>query len=134
MSPQSFRGIGYAVNFYINSDGKLWKAFQIIRTMLIIFLMKSLIFKCTNIVEITNLTKGLLGIGERFSMSYIKSLDVLYLLFYLILSFIFLFPAVHNLFKRINKNFYDILFILLLVVSICFIVSGSYSAFIYFSF
>ena len=118
----------------INSDGKLWKAFQIIRTMLIIFLMKSLIFKCTNIVEITNLTKGLLGIGERFSMSYIKSLDILYLLFYLILSFIFLFPAVHSLFKIINKNVYDILLLLLLVVSICFIVSGSYSAFIYFSF
>lgn len=118
----------------INEDSKIWKAFKIIRTSTIVFLLWAFVFKCTNNDEMINLFKALTFNGARFSLSYIKSLDVLYLFIYLLIGFIFLFPSIHKLFKKLNKNIYDICLLCLLIISIFFIVSGSYSAFIYFNF
>ncbi len=123
--------------FHIHPNSKLFKAFQILRTDLILFSMKSFFFKCANLNQVKSLFKGLIGLGSPFNYSYVVNLDVLYLIIYVVLGFILLFPSIKK--KLLSISFkagyiYDLALCGILFISIAYIVSGSYSAFLYFSF
>ena len=99
--------------------------------------MKSFFFKCANLNQVKNLFKGLIGLGSPFNYSYVVNLDVLYLIIYVVLGFILLFPSIKK--KLLSISFkagyiYDLALCGILFVSIAYIFSGSYSAFLYFSF
>ncbi len=121
---------------HIKSDSKLWKAFQIIRTDVIVTL-GYILFRCETLRQIKIIVKALIGRGFRFDGWYVRQLDILYLLPYFFVGLLFLFPFVHRFFKKVEEKapyIYDLLLVLIAAVSVFFIVSGSYSAFIYFNF
>ena len=121
---------------HINADSRLYKAFQIIRTDAIVT-AGYILFRCETLRQMKILIKAFIGRGFRFDGFYTRQLDILYLLFYFALGFLFLFPFVHRFFKKIEEKtpyLHDILLLILAGLSVFFIVSGSYSAFIYFNF
>ncbi len=121
---------------HIDDSKKWYRAFQILRTDLLI-MISYIPFRCQTLLQAKILTKGILGRGFRFDAFYTRQLDVLYLLFYVLLGVLFLFPSIRGIFRKIEKKspyVYDLLLLLLAALSVFYIVSGSYSAFIYFDF
>ena len=120
----------------ISSDSKWFRCFQIIRTDVLVTI-GYILFRSESLRQIKNIVKGLIGRGEAVNMFYIRQLDILYLLPYLLLAFLLSFPFVHRFFKKLEEKMptlYDLGLIGILLVSVLLIVSGSYSAFIYFNF
>ncbi len=96
-----------------------------------------LIFKTTSLSQLILFAKALLGRGAALNMFYIRSLDILYLLPYMFVGGILLFVPLLKISEPKKQSLsavYDIFLILLLAFSVVFIISGSYSAFIYFGF
>ena len=92
------------------------------------------IFHTSGVDGLKTYLLALIGKGQSFSLIYIKQLDILYLWFYIALAIIFIIPFFKKVFYSIEKKaylFYDAIIMVLLFISIVFIVSGSYSAFIY---
>ena len=123
--------------FHINENNKLWKAFQILRTSFIAIVLKTFAFKCYNNNEIISLFKGAIGKGDAFTMSYLRSLDIIYPFIVLVIGFILLFPRIKKIYSSMNEKtplVYDISLLFIAILSVALIVSGSYSAFVYFQF
>lgn len=121
---------------HINDSSAFYKAFQIIRTDVIVTI-GYILFRCDTLKQIKNVVNALIGRGFQFNAFYTRQLDILYLLFYFVLGLVFLFPFVHRFFKKINDKIpvlYDFLLVALMALSVFYTVSGSYSAFIYFNF
>ncbi len=121
---------------HIDDTQKWYRAFQILRTDILI-MISYIPFRSQTLLQAKILTKGILGRGFRFDAFYTRQLDVLYLLFYVLLGVLFLFPSVRKIFQKIEEKspyVYDVLLLLLTALSVFYIVSGSYSAFIYFDF
>lgn len=122
--------------FHINEESKFWKAFQIIRTNFLL-MFKNLLAKCTSLNHIGYFIKSCIGLNGFVNIVYVRQLNVLYVLFYMVIGFIFLFPFVHRFFDRLKEKYlslYDLLLLAVMIISICLIVSGSYSSFLYFNF
>ena len=131
---------GYAAikkKLHINDETRIWRAFQIIRTALIAMVLKVYAFKCSGYLQIGNLFRGSIGRGASFSMSYLRSLDIIHPLIVLGIGFILLFPYIKKKLLSLNEKLpylYDLSLLGLAVFSVALIVSGSYSAFVYFQF
>lgn len=122
--------------FHIKEESKIWKAFQIIRTNFLLT-FKNLIAKCTSLPQMGLFIKCCLGLNGFVNIVYVRQLNVLYVLFYMAIGILFLFPCVHKLFNRIKEKYltlYDISLLIIMAISVCLIVSGSYSPFLYFNF
>lgn len=122
--------------FHINEESKFWKAFQIIRTNFLL-MFKNLLAKCTSLGHIGYFIRSCIGLNGFVNIIYVRQLNVLYVLFYIAIALIFLFPFVHRTFIKFKEKYlllYDFSLLFLMAISICFIVSGSYSSFLYFNF
>lgn len=133
-----FRDINKVIREKLSlADGSLLlKIFRILRTDLLV-LIGWIPFRCETLRQVKILVKAFIGKGFRFNGFYVRQLDVLYLLFYFLIGFLFLFPGFRKIFTKIREKspvIYDLLLLLVLLISIFFLISGSYSAFIYFQF
>lgn len=93
-----------------------------------------LIFRVNSFTQLKQFIKGMIGRGPAIDLFYIKFLDIHYLWFYIMIAVVFIFPFFKNMLKRFEQKMpyiYDILVVILLFVSVVYIVSGSYSSFIY---
>lgn len=128
-----WNGVFLLLNSKVTSKWKLPNFIRWVFTQLIV-MYGFTIFKTNSLSHLKNYTLALLFKGATFSMTAIKQLDILYLWFYILLAIILCIPKVKKLFYSLNKKcplVYDLVLICLLMISIIFIVSGSYSAFIY---
>lgn len=122
--------------FHIDDKTKVWKAFQIIRTNFLL-MFKNLLAKCTGVAQIGYFIKCCLGFNGFVNIVYVRQLNVLYILYFVIIGIIFLFPFVHKIIDKLKNRFlvlYDVSLLIIMFISICYIVSGSYSSFLYFNF
>lgn len=81
--------------------------------------------------DLSMYTKALFGMGSPFSLAYIKQLDILYLWFYILLALVMMLPLSKKIVNKLPTSVRDLFVVLLLMVSIVYVVSGSYAAFIY---
>ena len=122
---------------YIKEESKIYRAFQILRTDAIEFLLSALFFQCATIMERKKVLKALLFRGSPFQMFYTRSLGVLAFLPLLFLAALMLFPKWKEVYAKMKAEHplvTDVFLLTLLLVSILLSVSGSYTSFIYFNF
>ncbi len=96
-----------------------------------------LIFKTSSLTQLLVFVKALAGRGSPLNMFYIRSLDILYLLPFVLVAGVLLFVPLVRISEIVKARFsvlYDVFLLALLLLSVVFIISGSYSAFIYFGF
>ncbi len=96
-----------------------------------------LIFKTTSIDQLLAYLWAMVGKGEAIDMLYIRSLDIIPLIPFILLAGLLLFVPLVKINEETKRRFvavYDLFLIAVLSVSLIFIISGSYSAFIYFAF
>ena len=128
-----WNGVFIALHKEFFSKLKLPKWLMWLLTQLVVMLGFT-IFHTSGVNGLKTYLLALIGKGESFSLIYIKQLDILYLWFYIFLAIIFTIPFFKKIFYSIEKKanlLFDVIIIALLFISIVFIVSGSYSAFIY---
>lgn len=90
------------------------------------------IFRASDLQFLSQYLKALFGFGAPFSLFYIKRLDILYLWFYIFLAIMFIIPKIKQKFYSLKiHNYFDLILLMMLFISIVFIISGSYSNFIY---
>ena len=121
----------------IDDRSRSWRAFQIIRTAFIAIVLKTYAFKCSSLKQISALFRASIGKGAPFSIFYIRNMDIMYALIFLVIGFILLFPSIKKKLLSLNVKspvLYDILLVIMALVSVSMIVCGSYSAFVYFQF
>lgn len=128
-----YNGIFLLLNTKVTSKWRLPNFMRWILTQLIV-MYGFTIFHTNNLSHLKIYTLALLFKGSTFTMTAIKQLDILYLWFYILLAIIFCIPKLKKVFYSLNKKcplVYDLILVCLLGIAIIFIVSGSYSAFIY---
>ena len=121
----------------INDGSRFWKAFQIIRTAFIAIVLKTYAFKCSSLKQISSLFNASIGKGAPFSIFYIRNLDIMYALIFLVIGFVLLFPSIKKRLLSLNEKspvLYDVILTGMALVSVVMTVCGSYSAFVYFQF
>lgn len=131
-----YNGVLLIIYRFIFKDKKINSFISWATTMLLVVIGWT-IFNTNSINHLLQFIKAMIGLGSPINMAYIKSLNILKLLPYFFLGFIGMFPFIGKVLNNIQKKssvIYDIYLILILILSIVFIVSGSYSAFIYFGF
>lgn len=77
---------------------------------------------------------SMIGKGTSFSILSIEQLDIVYLWLYIIIALLFIIPKVKTLFYSLNDKLpiiYDVVMVLLLVISLVFIINSNYVSFIY---
>lgn len=90
------------------------------------------IFRAGDLSFLVRYIKALFGFGSTFSLFYIKRLDILYLWFYILIAIMFIIPKIKENFYKLKRYcFFDLILLIMLFISISFIISGSYSNFIY---
>lgn len=97
-------------------------------------LLGFLIFRVNSFSQLKSFVKGMLGRGPTIDLLYIKFLDIHYLWIYVLIAIIFIIPKSQKVLSFLDKKtpfLYDLIILFLLFISIVFIISGSYSSFIY---
>lgn len=128
-----WNGIFLLLNSKVTSKWNIPDFVRWILTQLIV-MYGFTIFHTNSLSHLKTYTLALLFKGSAFTMTSIKQLDIFYLWFYIIVAILFCIPNIKKIFYSLNKKcpiVYDLILVCLLVLSIVFIVSGSYSAFIY---
>ncbi len=128
-----WNGVFIILHKELISKLKLPKPIMWILTQLVVMIGFT-IFHTNGVNGLKTYMLALAGKGETFSLIYIQQLDILYLWFYIALAIIFTIPFIKKLFYSMEKKLhmiFDLIIIVMLFISILFIVSGSYSAFIY---
>ena len=96
-----------------------------------------LLFRVTSVSQLKMYVRALLGRGIPLNMLYIRSLDILWLIPLVGVSFLLLFVPLIRFPSKQKKQYgllYDLFLFMILCISVFLIISGSYSAFIYFGF
>lgn len=107
------------------------KTIRLIGTQLCV-MFGFVVFRAGNLSFLNEYLKALFGMGAPFSLFYIKRLDILYLWFYILIAITFVVPKVKEKFFDLKKYYvFDLILIIMLAISIVFIISGSYTSFIY---
>ena len=120
----------------INKESIIYKTIQIIYVNIIV-LFAYIFFRSDNLIQVKNLIDGLLFKGSLANIVYIKQLAILHLLLFVLIGIILMLPVVKkglNILKNKLPILNDICLLIILFISIVFIISGSYNAFIYFNF
>ena len=120
----------------INKESIIYKTIQIIYVNIIV-LFAYIFFRSDNLIQVKNLIDGLLFKGSLANIVYIKQLAILHLLLFVVIGIILMLPVVKkglNTLKNKLPILNDICLLIILFISIVFIISGSYNAFIYFNF
>ena len=128
-----YNAILLVLNKFAISKIKLPKIVSWVMTQLMV-LFGFLIFRIGSLHQLKQFIKNMLGMGEIIDLFYIKSLDIHYLWIYILLAIIFIFPIAKKAFYSIEKKsgvVFDFMIVILLFISLVFIISGSYSSFIY---
>ena len=128
-----WNGVFIIVYKELFSKIKLPKSLMWFLTQLIVMIGFT-IFHTSGVDGLKTYLLALIGKGESFSLIYIQQLDILYLWFYVLLAIIFIIPFFKKTFYSLEKKaviIYDLIIFMMLIVSIIYIISGSYSAFIY---
>lgn len=104
-----------------------------IGTMFIV-MIGFVIFKTSSLDGLKVYLLSMINKGASFSLIGIERLDIFYLWLYLLIGILFIFSRIKKLFYSLNDKLpiiYDLVLVCLLIVSIIFIVNGSYVSFIY---
>ena len=128
-----YNGILIILNKLLISKIKLPKFISWIITQFMV-LFGFLIFRVNGISQLKSFIKGMIGLGPSIDIFYIKYLDIHYLWPYVLIAIIFIFPIFKNLFHKIENKLpivYDLILLIMFGISVVFIISGSYSSFIY---
>ena len=101
---------------------------------LLIIIIGWVLFKFTDMLEIKNVLGSMFGINGLGNIHLLKFINGLNLttIIALILAIIFAIPKLAK--KFLNFKYKDIILIILLIISLCEIITGSYNPFIYFRF
>lgn len=121
-----FLGVSMIIEKVIRNHIKINGFIGLIYTNLI-FMMSMVLFKCQNTTEIINYFTSLFSFSMP-DINYIKMLDIVFYMPFLFISILMQFQYVKEkilLFKNKFKYVYDIALVILLILSLFFIISGS---------
>lgn len=121
-----FLGVSMIIEKVIRNHIKINGFIGLIYTNLI-FMMSMVLFKCQNTTEIINYFTSLFSFSMP-DVNYIKMLDIVFYMPFLFISILMQFQYVKEkllLFKNRFKYVYDIALVILLILSLFFIISGS---------
>lgn len=128
-----YNGILLVFNKFVLSKMKMPKIISWAMTQFMV-LFGFLIFRIQSFTQLKTFISCMLLRREFLDLFYLKSLDIHYTWLYVIIAIIFIFPFFKKAFYTIEKKngyIFDLIMILMLFVSLVYIISGSYSSFIY---
>ena len=128
-----YNGVLLVFNKFVLSKIKMPRFISWVMTQFMV-LFGFLIFRIQSFDQLKAFISCMFLRREFVDLFYLKSLDIHYTWLYMLIAIIFIFPGIKKAFYSIEKKngyVFDVMMIMMLFVSLVYIISGSYSSFIY---